>query len=93
MTFSIIGTGNIAWFFGQRLLTGRHQCAGVYDRNIERAKELAEALMAKRHGTIADIEDVADVCFLAVSDTGISEVAARLSFSNTVLVHTVPSLT
>ena len=23
MTFSIIGTGNIAWFFGNRLLTGR----------------------------------------------------------------------
>ncbi len=89
MTFSIIGTGNIAWFFGQRLVTGRHHCTGVYSRNIQAAKELAEALMAQKHGAITKIEDgESDVCFLAVSDAAISQVAAQLSFSNTMLVHT-----
>ncbi len=88
MTFSIIGTGNIAWFFGQRLVAGRHHCSGVYSRNTEAAKELAEALMAQHHGTISDIKDDADVCFLAVSDAAINKVAAQLSFTNTVLVHT-----
>ena len=88
MTFSIIGTGNIAWFFGQRLVTGRHHCSGVYGRDAEAAKELAEALMAQKHGPIGDITDDSDVCFLAVSDAAIAQVADQLSLSNTVLVHT-----
>ena len=89
MTFSIIGTGNIAWFFGKRLVSGRHHCAAVYGRNTEAAKELAEALMSDRHGEIKDVRDGnADICVLAVSDTAISEIAAQLSFSKTMLVHT-----
>ena len=89
MTFSIIGTGNIAWFFGNRLVAGRHKCTGVYSRNIDAAKEMAGALIADRFGAIADIgDDTADICFLAVSDSAIAQVAKQLSFKNTVLVHT-----
>ena len=89
MTFSIIGTGNIAWFFGNRLVAGRHHCVAVYGRNKDAARELAEALMANTHGTIAEVEDgTADVCILAVSDAAIGDIAAQLSFSSTVLLHT-----
>ncbi len=89
MTFSIIGTGNIAWFLGKRLVTERHHCTGVYSRNINAAKELAEALMSDRCGAITDIKDgESDICFLAVSDNAIDIVAAQLSFKNTMLVHT-----
>ena len=89
MTFSIIGTGNIAWFFGNRLVTGRHSCIGVYSRNTNAAKELAGALIANKHGAINDIKDgEADICFLAVSDIAIDKIASLLSFKNTMLVHT-----
>ena len=89
MTFSIIGTGNIAWFFGTRLVIGRHHCTGVYSRKATSAKELAEALMSDKYGAITDIKDgAADICFLAVSDTAIEQVAAQLSFKKTMLVHT-----
>ena len=89
MTFSIIGTGNIAWFFGNRLVTGRHNCVGVYGRNKEEAGKLAGALLSDRFGDIDDIRDGdADICFLAVSDVAIGKVAARLSFKQTMLVHT-----
>ena len=89
MTFSIIGTGNIAWFFGTRLVTGRHHCTGVYSRNATSAKELAEALMSDKYGAISEIKDgAADICFLAVSDAAIEQVAAQLSFKKTMLVHT-----
>jgi predicted short-subunit dehydrogenase-like oxidoreductase (DUF2520 family) len=89
MTFSIIGTGNIAWFLGTRLVTARHRCTGVYSRDTDAAKKLAEALLSDRHGTIKDIRDGdADICFLAVSDAAISMVAAQFSFTQTVLVHT-----
>ncbi len=93
MTFSIIGTGNIAWFFGNRIVTGHHRCTGVYGRNLESVKKLAEALLADKSGLITDIEDGdADICFLAVSDTAIADVASELRFSKTVLVHTAGAL-
>lgn len=89
MTFSIIGTGNIAWFLGNRLVAARHHCTGVYSRNTEAAEKLAEALLADRHGGIADVRDSdADACFLAVSDIAIGEVAAQLAFKDTTLIHT-----
>ncbi len=88
MTFSIIGTGNIAWFFGSRLVTGRHHCMGVYGSNPQAALLLKEALLADKSGNIEDLADgEADVCFLLVSDTAISEIAAGLSFTQTVLIQ------
>ena len=89
MTFSIIGTGNIAWFFGNRLVTGRHHCTGVYARNRVAAKELSEALLSDRYGEIAEIRDGdADICCLAVSDAAIVPIATKLSFKKTMLIHT-----
>jgi predicted short-subunit dehydrogenase-like oxidoreductase (DUF2520 family) len=89
MNFSIIGTGNIAWFFGSRLVSGRHHCTGVYARDTGAAKLLAEALLCDNYDEIDEIRDGdADVCFLAVSDTAIKEIAAKLSFKKTVLIHT-----
>ncbi|PQJ12259.1 hypothetical protein CJD36_000435 [Flavipsychrobacter stenotrophus] len=88
MTFSIIGSGNIAWFFGKRLAAGGHQCKGVYGRNATAVKELADGLLSNRFGAINEVRDEdADVCFLAVSDASIEEVAKQLHFKKTILVH------
>lgn len=93
MNFSIIGTGNIAWFFGSRLVSGRHQCTGVYARNTEAARNLAEALLCDNYDQISEIRDGdADVCFLAVSDKAIRDIAATISFKKTVLIHTAGSV-
>jgi len=93
MTFSIIGTGNIAWFFGKRLMAGGHQCAGVYGRNQDAVALLAETLLSDVRGNISDIKDGdTDICFIAVSDIAIGKVAAQLSFKSTVLVHTAGSV-
>ncbi len=89
MTFSIIGTGNIAWFLSNSLVSARHHCTGIYGRDLESARILASHLLVDKYGLISEIEDGnADVCFLAVSDKGISEVAAQIRFHHTVLVHT-----
>jgi len=88
MKFSIIGTGNMAWFLGKRITAAGHKCMGVYGRNKEAADELADNLLAANAGTINDLRDgEADVCFLAVSDNGIEDAAWHLSFKETVLVH------
>lgn len=93
MTFTIIGTGNIAWFFGKRLAAAGHQCRGVFGRNPEKVKELSDTLLATRSGTMADFRDEeSDVCFLAVSDKAVSEVAQTLSMKHTILVHVAGAL-
>ncbi len=93
MTFNIIGTGNIAWFFGKRLMSGGHHCTGVFGRDTEAARALAEALLSDVYGDISEVKDRdADVCFLAVSDIAIGKVASQLSFKQTVLVHTAGSV-
>ncbi len=89
MTFTIIGTGNIAWFIGNRLVSARHQCNGVFGRNEVAVNQLAEALLCSKSGNLkAAKETEADVCFLAVADGAVEEVASKLAFKKTVLVHT-----
>ena len=89
MTFSIIGTGNIALFLGTRLLAAGHQCRGVFSRNIAAAQTLATELSASSSGNISEVKNgYADVCIIAVSDAAIGTVAAQLSFSDTILMHT-----
>lgn len=89
MTFTIIGTGNLAWFIGNRLVAARHLCKGVFGRNSAAVQELAEALLCNKQGDIkAARETEADVCFLVVSDNAVAEVASKLSYKKTVLVHT-----
>jgi predicted short-subunit dehydrogenase-like oxidoreductase (DUF2520 family) len=89
MTFSIIGTGNIAWFFGSRFVAAQHHCTGVFGRDKAETKKLAERLLADKYGAIESIEDgLCDICFLAISDSSLGDTAACLAFKKTVLVHT-----
>jgi len=89
MTFTIIGTGNMAWFIGNRLVAARHLCKGVFGRNEAAVKQLAGALLCDKYGDIkAARETEADVCFLAVSDNAVHLVAEQLSYKKTVLIHT-----
>ncbi len=89
MTYSIIGTGNIACFLGARLRASGHQCIGIYGRKKEVAELLADTCYAEKYSTIDDVYDGdADVCFLAVADVAIPIVADQLSFKKTVLIHT-----
>jgi len=89
MTFSIIGNGNIAWFFGGRIAAARHRCVGVFGRNPEATRQLADFLLVEKCGKVEDLEDkLSDICLLAVSDNAIPEVASKLKLKKTVLIHT-----
>lgn len=93
MTFTIVGTGNMALFIGNRLVAARHQCKGVFGRTPAGVKKLAEALLCNNFGDIAAAKDVeADVCFLAVADSAVADVAAMLSYKKTVVVHTAGAI-
>jgi predicted short-subunit dehydrogenase-like oxidoreductase (DUF2520 family) len=89
VTFTIAGTGNIAWFLAQRLTAAGHHCAGIYGRTEKHAKELAASINSVAIHDFSKITDsMADVCFLAVADNVIPELANQCSFKETVLIHT-----
>ncbi len=88
MTFNIIGTGNVALFLGKKLTAAGNKCTGVFGRNLKAAEELSGNLLSNNFGSISDVNKDADVCFIAVSDNAISNVASQISLTKTVLVHT-----
>ncbi|MBL7718269.1 MAG: DUF2520 domain-containing protein [Flavipsychrobacter sp.] len=93
MTYSIIGTGNMAWFLVKRLKTAGHQCDGIWGRNPATMKALAAEMNVNAYKSIGKIADgEVDICFVAVPDHEIKSVVSALSFEKTVLAHTAGSM-
>ena len=93
MTYSIVGTGNMAWFLAKRLTSAGHQCMGVYGRDPEAALALAASINSDIYTKNTHVPDgTADICFLAVSDHAIETIASKIHFEKTILVHTSGSV-
>jgi predicted short-subunit dehydrogenase-like oxidoreductase (DUF2520 family) len=93
MTYSIIGTGNMAWFLVKRLKTAGHHCDGIWGRNSVTMKALAAEMNVNSYKGLNDISDgEVDICFVTVPDHEIANVTENLSFEKTVLVHTAGSM-
>lgn len=92
MDYSIIGTGNVAWFFAKRLKEAGHNCKGIYGRNARIATALAKEVYADDYGYLTDVKDNVDVCILAVSDAAIDEIAFQINLQQAVLLHTAGSV-
>jgi predicted short-subunit dehydrogenase-like oxidoreductase (DUF2520 family) len=93
MLYSIVGTGNMAWFLANKLTAAGHHCTGVWGRNQDAAEELATDIRIKPYQHLSEIKDGdMDICFLALSDVSIETIAKKLSFQKTVLVHTAGSV-
>ena len=92
MTYSIIGTGNMAWFLVKRLKTAGHLCDGIWGRNAITAKALAAEMNVNSYKNINAITDgEVDICFVTVPDHEIGKAVSKLSFEKTVLAHTAGS--
>lgn len=87
MNFTLVGTGNMAWFLASRLPQKGHKCIGVYGRNANAAQELAKELRAPIVESIAVLPE-ADCCLLAVADSVITEISHLISTTQTVVLHT-----
>lgn len=92
MLFSIIGTGNVAWFMAKRLLSAGHTCLTVYGRSQLSVNELAHEVNAMPVYDLMQIEDSADACIMAISDHEIEHIASLISLSHTVLIHTAGAI-
>lgn len=87
MNYVLLGTGNTASFLLQRLTAAGHTCSGIWGRSIDKAAALAREANVPQFMQLADILDGADVCILAVSDDAIADIAGKLSFRQTILIH------
>lgn len=88
MTFSIIGTGNTAWFIATRLAAAGHICVGIYGRNVKAAEQLSSVINAPAYTLTDGIKDAGEVCIIAISDHAINEIVQQFRFTDTVLLHT-----
>src|SRR6185369_14386711 len=92
MTFQVIGSGNMAWFLAKKLVDAGHDCLGIFGRNLETTKELADEINCNYYYDLADVKDNVDCNIIAVSDDAIEIIAKTLSLKNSVLVHTSGSV-
>lgn len=88
MTYTLIGTGNTAWFLSAKLAAAGHQCIGVFARNVQNAQLLAEGIYSKAYNLSESEIPEADCCIIAISDHAIAGLASQLKFKNTVVIHT-----
>lgn len=92
MTYTIIGTGNTAWFMATMLSKAGHQCNGVYGRDIYKTNSLAEIINSVGYKLSDQAINDADVCIIAVSDHAIQEVVNGLNTGKSVVLHTAGSV-
>jgi hypothetical protein len=88
MTYTIIGTGNTAWFMATMLSQAGHVCKRVYGRDINKVNELAKTVNGDGHLFSNTATCDADVCIIAVSDYAIHEVASNLQAGKSIVLHT-----
>lgn len=92
MTYTLIGTGNMAYFLATCLHEAGFQCKGVWGRNKDEAKKLAQQINTNTFISLNEISDEQDACIIAVSDNAIEEISAQLHLENTVVIHTAGSV-
>ena len=88
-SFSIIGTGNMAWFLAEKLSAAGHHFVGVYGRNKLEANRIAETFNGVAYHSFSEIKDSEyHFCFIAVKDNAIAAMASQMNCSKTILIHT-----
>jgi predicted short-subunit dehydrogenase-like oxidoreductase (DUF2520 family) len=89
ITFSIIGTGNMAQFLAKTLIAKGYIIEGIWGRNKEKTNTLALVNHCSSYPNLDNIPDRENhFCFLALSDTALPDIVLSLNFIKTTLIHT-----
>ncbi|TAE38579.1 MAG: DUF2520 domain-containing protein [Sphingobacteriales bacterium] len=95
MTFTIIGSGNVATHLSLALSQNGHSILQVYSRNFNNAQTLANKVAATAIKSLAEINPIVETIILAVSDDAVKVVLKELSFihsHNPIIIHTSGTL-
>ncbi len=88
MDIVIIGSGNIAWCYGQQLRLNGHVVQQVISRQEAHAQALGEMLNAAYTTDLLSINMEADVYLLAVSDDALAGLNDELRLGRRMVAHT-----
>lgn len=88
MKVVFIGSGNVATHMALAFKEAGHNLAQVFSRNLNHAQELAARVDAIAVDDIAQLDKLADVYVVSVSDSAISEVVQELNGIGGLILHT-----
>ena len=86
MKIVIIGSGNVAYHLAKALVSNSFSVAQLFGRNEEELKKIADELQLPYSTT--HLDQNADVYLIAVSDSAIHEISAKISNPNALVAHT-----
>ncbi len=88
MNIVLLGSGNVATQLGRAFKMAGQTIVQVWSRDIEHAKELADAVASEAITDIDDIDLSADLYIISIKDNAIGELAAKLNMGDKLIVHT-----
>ena len=91
LTAVIIGSGNVATHLAKKL-SESVDILQIYSRNLNHARQLADATGAKAIDNIADIKKGADIYIISVNDDAIQEIVSKIGKNDSLWVHTSGSV-
>jgi predicted short-subunit dehydrogenase-like oxidoreductase (DUF2520 family) len=92
MKVVIIGSGNVATVIGRKILAGGHQILQVAGRNVEKLKTLSSHLNTAYTANLNEVNLLADIYIISVSDNAIGLITPQLKLNNKVVVHTAAAV-
>lgn len=84
---TLIGSGNVAEFFGRQFLANGLNIVELVSRNAEKGKALADLLQTK-YSEAYQTKEISDLVLIAVNDDSIAEVAEKLPYQKGLVCHT-----
>ena len=88
MTTVIIGSGNIATIFGEKIAAAGHPVIQIVARKPGRAAALAQSLGCAWTSDYAEIDRTAELYIVALSDAALETLGEELTLPSKLVVHT-----
>jgi predicted short-subunit dehydrogenase-like oxidoreductase (DUF2520 family) len=92
LNFCFIGAGNLATHLSKAFQNKGFNILQIYSRTEKSAKELADVLSVKYTTSVNEIDESADIYFVAIKDSAVAEVLSQINFNNKLVVHCSGSL-
>ncbi len=92
LNFCFIGAGNLATHLSKAFLNKGFNILQIYSRTEKSAKELADILSVNYVTSVNEINEEADIYFVAINDSAVKEVISKINFNNKLIVHCSGSL-
>jgi predicted short-subunit dehydrogenase-like oxidoreductase (DUF2520 family) len=92
LKIAILGSGNIATFFGNKFFMQGHQITQIISPTIEHAKQLSSSLQCDFATSMDDLNTQVDVILLAIKDDLLRNISFKQNTNNALIIHTAGSV-